>query len=370
MATSTRQWWLRDSGLVRRAVFYWVVLIAVTSTAGAPAGHKLTWPQSLRRSMIMWTVWAILTPLIIQVDRWLPISEESPFKRVALHIPLSLFFTTLMQLLMSYAVTVIVKSGPELSIDSFHLSFGNGVFQSNVLIYWVVLFAYITFRYHKHLKEQEIRAAELSRLASESRLETLRAQLHPHFLFNALNTISAHVERNPQTSRRMLEELEGVLRLSLEHSEDQEVPLAREISLVEHYLEIQKTRFEDRLTATVEVDPNVLSALVPTFVLQPLVENAILYGMSPRLELATVEVRAWRENGQLCLSVQDDGPGLPAGWDPERSVGIGISNTRERLRQLYGDRNQRFEIFGEPGKGVRVELAIPFHEGTATSAKH
>src|ERR1700734_3380480 len=139
----TRQWWLRDSGLVRGAIFYWVVLIAVTSTAGAPAGVRLTWPQSLRRSMLMWTVWAILTPLIIQVDQWLPISEESPFKRIAAHIPLSLIFTTLMQFLMSLAVTVIVKSGPELAIDSFDRSFRSGVFQSNVLIYWVVLFAYV-----------------------------------------------------------------------------------------------------------------------------------------------------------------------------------------------------------------------------------
>ena len=129
---------------------------------------------------------------------------------------------------------------------------------------------------------------------------------------------------------------------------------------MEHYLTIQKARFQDRLATIVKADSDVLKALVPTFILQPLVENAVLYGMSPRVEKGTVEVSAWRTNGQLHLAVQDDGPGLPEGWDPEQSVGIGISNTRERLRQLYGDGKQSFEILSEPGRGVRVEISMPF----------
>ncbi|HYL36732.1 MAG TPA: histidine kinase [Bryobacteraceae bacterium] len=341
-------------------------MLVVTSTQIAPAGQELTWLQALRRSTLSWTVWALLTPLIIKVDRWLPVSRGSLLERFALHIPLSLLFTTLKQLLVAGVIALFVKSGPELAIDSLRASL-KGTFQASVLAYWVVIFVYITFDYHKHLKEQEIRTAELKRLASQSRLETLRAQLHPHFLFNALNTISAHVERNPVSSRRMLEELEELLRLSLAHSEDREVPLAQEIAFVEHYLAIQKARFQDRLAAMVKVDSDVLQALVPTFILQPLVENAVLYGMPARLEKGTVEVRAWRTNGQLHLTVQDDGPGLPQGWDPEHSVGIGISNTRERLRQLYGDRDQTFEILSEPGQGVRVELSLPFRQSAATS---
>jgi len=361
MELLTEKWWRRQLDPLLPGVFFWLVLIVVMSTQIAPAGRELTWEQALRRSVLSWTVWALLTPLIIKVDQWLPVSRDSLFKRFALHVPLSLFFTTIKQLLAGDVMALFLKSGPEQSIDSLTVSF-KGTFQANVLAYWIVIFLYNIFEYQRHLKEHEIRTAELKRLASQARLEILRAQLHPHFLFNALNTISAHVERNPRTSRQMLEELEQLLRLSLEHSQEQEVPLAQEIAFVKHYLEIQKARFEERLTAMVEADRDILQALVPTFILQPIVENAVLYGMSPRLEKGSVEVRAWRDNGKLRMMVQDDGPGLPQGWDLDEGAGIGISNTRERLRQLYGDRDQTFEISSEPGKGVRVELSIPFRE--------
>jgi len=362
MQAMERQWWVRHMNALLPAGLFWLILVAVSSTQIAPAGLELTWPQALRRSAITWTVWALLLPLIIQLDRKLPVAKDSLFGRFLFHVPLSLLFPTLKQLLVAGVVAVFLKSGPELTIDSLHASF-KGTFQAAVLAYWVVIFLYITFNYNRHLKEQEIRNAELSRLAAQSRLEILRAQLHPHFLFNALNTVSAHVERSPLTARRMLEELEELLRMALAHSEDREVPLGREIAFVEHYLAIQKVRFKDRLVATVKADGDVLDALVPTFILQPLVENAVLYGLSPRMEKGVVEVRAWRSNGQLHLAVQDDGPGLPRDWDPEESVGIGISNTRERLRQLYGEPNQSFSISSEVGRGVCVEMSMPFHRG-------
>ena len=360
MDALNRQWWLKRAGAFLPLGFFWLILVAVSSTQIAPLGQELTWPQALRRSTISWTVWALLLPLIIKVDEKLPVAREALLKRFLFHVPLGLLFTALKQLLAVGVVAVFVHSGPELAVDSLPASF-KGTFQAGFMAYWVVIFLYVTFDYNRHLKEQEIRNAELRRLVSQSRLETLRAQLHPHFLFNALNAISAHVERSPVTSRRMLEELEELLRLALAHSEDREVPLAREIAFVEHYLAIQKVRFQDRLAAKVKADSEILDALVPTFILQPLVENAVLYGMSPRLEKGTVEVYAWRTNGQLHLSVQDDGPGLPRDWDPEESVGIGISNTRERLRQLYGENNQTFDIRSEAGQGVRVEISMPFH---------
>ena len=362
MEVLNRQWWLKRGRAFLPLGFFWLILVAVSSTQIAPLGQQLTWAQALRRATISWTVWALLLPFIIKLDERLPVAKDELFKRFLFHVPLGLLFTVLKQLLVVGVTAVFVHSGPELSIDSLPESF-KGTFQAGFMAYWVVIFLYITFEHSKHLQRQEIRNAELSRLASQSRLETLRAQLHPHFLFNALNTISAHVERSPVTSRRMLEELEELLRLALAHSEDREVPLAREIAFVEHYLAIQKVRFQDRLAATVKVDTDILDALVPTFILQPLVENAVLYGMSPRIEKGMVEVCAWRNNGELHLSVQDDGPGLPRDWDPEESVGIGISNTRERLRQLYGERNQSFTICSGASQGVRVELSMPFHRG-------
>jgi two-component system, LytTR family, sensor kinase len=200
-------------------------------------------------------------------------------------------------------------------------------------------------------------------LVSEARLETLRAKLHPHFLFNTLNTISAHVENDPRTARRMLEQLGQLLRFSLAYADDQEIRLEQEIEFIERYLDLQKTRFEDRLSTTVSVDPRVLDALVPTLILQPLVENAIRYSTAIRSGKSLVKVQAWKESGRVHIRVLDDGPGMPADWDPERDVGIGISNTRERLKRLYGEREQRFEIQSDPGHGVQVDLSFPFRSG-------
>jgi two-component system, LytTR family, sensor kinase len=340
--------------------FFWVFQVALTSTASGAAGHEMTRQESLQKSVIAWTVWAALAPIIVAIDRWLPLSREAIFKRLFIHIPFSLFFTALNVYADAISTALLVSRHAAIPApwEIVHGSFG-GQFQSRFVVYWLVLFVYITIDYSRHLGEREVRTSELERLVSEARMESLRARLHPHFLFNTLNTISAHVEREPRTARRMLEQLGELLRLSLDHADDQEIPLEQEIAFIERYLDLQKTRFEERLITILKVEPDVLDALVPTFVLQPLVENAIRYSTAERLGISCVEVQAWEEGGYLRLRVLDDGPGLPPGWDPERDVGIGISNTRERLRRLYGDREQYFSIRSEPGKGVQVDLTFP-----------
>jgi two-component system, LytTR family, sensor kinase len=354
----------------------WLVLVLVTFIPRVTGNFLLSsssstprWTQSLNISMLSWTIWALITPLIVAVDRWLPVSRDALFKRFVLHVPLSVLFTSLRILVFYGAAPWLLSAyGPVRHISPFEALRASlaGNFQYQYQVYWIVVTIYLTFDYHEHLRKRELRAPELDRLVSEARLEALRAQLKPHFLFNALNTISSQVEHTPQAARRMLERLGELLRMSLAHSEDQEVPLKQELAFVEHYLEIQRARFEERL-GTIVCDPDVTRALVPTFILQPLVENAILHGMSPDLTTSHLEVRAWRTNGHLHLSVQDNGSGLPDGWDPELSAGIGISNTRERLRHLYGH-DQTFKISGEPGKGVFVDLSIPFHESAYSAA--
>ena len=341
-------------------LFFWLFQVALTSTASGPPGHQYTRHESIEKSLMAWGVWALLAPLIVGIDRWLPVSRDAIFKRFLIHIPLSLFFTGL-NLYSDALITSVIysPSKPFPKPDAVIGEALGGLFQARFVVYWVVLFAYITLDYASHLKEREVRTAELERLVSEARLDVLRAKLHPHFLFNTLNTISAHVEREPRTARRLLEQLGELLRLSLTHAEDQEIPLTQEVAFIERYLDLQKAR-DDRLEAVVHVESDVLDALVPTFILQPLVENAIRHGTATRLEQGLVEVSAWRTNGQLHLRVKDDGPGLPPGWDSKVNAGIGISNTRERLRHLYGDRDQKFEISSEAGNGVRVELSLPF----------
>jgi two-component system LytT family sensor kinase len=354
----------RRSGFVRwlPVIVFWAMQVALTATVTVARGQVITRAQSFERSIVSWTVWALVAPVIVSFDRRLPIAKDALFMRFLFHIPLSLCFTAL-NLYADFAVSALLHSGGRATIPfDVVRDWFTGSFQGRFIYYWVVLLVYSTFDYASNLKEGEIRTAELERLVSESRLAALRARLHPHFLFNALNTISANVERAPRNARRMLEELGELLRLSLEHAEDSEIPLAQEMAFIERYLDRQKARFEERLTTSVKVNADTLHALVPTFILQPLVENAIRYGAAPISKKSLVEIQAWRSDGKLHLRVRDDGRGLPAGWDPERNVGIGISNTRERLQRLYGDREQSFSLVGDAGKGVCVDLEFPFRD--------
>jgi two-component system LytT family sensor kinase len=213
-------------------------------------------------------------------------------------------------------------------------------------------------KYQAHIKNRHTRVEELEQLLDKARLDALRTQLHPHFLFNALNAISAHVERDPRTARWMLERLGSLLRMSLEHAREQEMPLERELEFITCYIDLQKVRFDNRISLITEVPPDAMSALVPSLILQPLVENAVRHGLSSGSAAGHIEIRAQRDRDTLKVTVKDDGPGLPADWRPEHGYGVGLSNTRERLERLYGAA-QRFEIGNAPGGGVEVTLTLP-----------
>jgi two-component system LytT family sensor kinase len=225
----------------------------------------------------------------------------------------------------------------------------------------------IALKYRRDLKDRERKITVLEQLLGAARLDALRMQLHPHFLFNALNAISAHVERDPRTARAMLDKLGSLLRMSLEHAREQEIPLERELAFIESYVDLQKARFEDRLALMTNIAPDVLHARVPSLILQPLVENAVRHGIASGAAAGTIDIRAWRERDSLRLTVHDDGPGLPADWDPEHGFGVGLSNTRERLHRMYGG-SQRFEIAGAPDGGVQVTLTLPFTTATTAGA--
>jgi LytS/YehU family sensor histidine kinase len=231
------------------------------------------------------------------------------------------------------------------------------------VLFWTIIGVAIAataaaFKYRADIKNRHIRIDELERLLGDARLDSLRTQLHPHFLFNALNAISAHVERDPRTARWMLERLGSLLRMSLEHAREQEISLERELTFIGCYIDLQNARFDDRIAFTTDVEPDVKSALVPSLILQPLVENAVRYGIASGASAGHIAIRARRHADSLRLTVKDDGPGLPADWDAEHGFGVGLSNTRERLERLYG-KNQSFEIAGPPTGGAEVTLTLP-----------
>jgi two-component system LytT family sensor kinase len=221
------------------------------------------------------------------------------------------------------------------------------------------------YRYYRTTRQREIRTAQLERGLAQAELRSLRLQLQPHFLFNALNTISSTMYEDPRSADRMIGQLSQLLRLSLRTSHAQEVPLRDELEVLDCYLGLMRARFGNRLHATVHADPDVLDALVPSLVLQPLVENAISHGNASHASGGHVTVRASRTGDSVKLDVSDDGPGAPLGTDVF-GKGVGLSATRDRVRLLYGAA-QEFEAGNRDG-GFAVTITLPYRRGSAALA--
>jgi len=217
------------------------------------------------------------------------------------------------------------------------------------------------YRYYRVTRQREVRTAQLERGLAQAELRNLRLQLQPHFLFNALNTISSTMYDDPRSADRMIGQLSQLLRLSLRTSHAQEVPLREELEVLGCYLGLMTARFGSRLHVDVVAMPEVLDALVPSLLLQPLVENAIRHGNASHASGGSIEVRVERAGAMLRLSVTDDGPGAPPGADVF-ATGIGLSATRDRLRLLYGGAH-RFEA-GNRGRGFAVDIELPHRRAT------
>ena len=335
---------------------FWTAIGLFFASQSAP----MPWGGGFVMSMPRWYVWGLLTPLIWRTDRLLA-SGRSRNVRLLIHAPLGVVWT-LFAIGILYALQPVLSGGYPDSVFFFVVQ----RFQLNLLIYGVIAGVIVARDYAQQAQGREreatrlsVRAAQLERSLVEARLETLRSQLHPHFLFNALNTISAFTEQEPRKARRLMAHLGDLLRSSLDHAAEPEITLRKELCFLEDYLEIERARFEDRVTVRVEVDETTLDALVPTFLLQPLVENAIRHGITACNERGTVEVSIRRLAGQLLLRVCDDGVGLPAGWRPD-GKGVGLRNTAARLQELYPDAHS-FAVTGAPTGGTLVEIVIPYH---------
>jgi two-component system LytT family sensor kinase len=215
--------------------------------------------------------------------------------------------------------------------------------------------------YSLRLRARREQAIQLTSQLAEARIDALRRQLDPHFLFNTLNAIASLVERDPRGVRRMIARLGDLLRHSFEGGDAPEVPLRRELALLGLYVDIVRVRFQDRLTVDIAVDDDVLDALVPTFILQPLVENSVKHGVEKRTEGGRIVVEGARDGDTLVLRVRDDGGAAAADTlNAPTGRGVGVRNTRARLQQLYGSA-QRFTLARDGDRGVVAEIRLPYH---------
>jgi len=227
------------------------------------------------------------------------------------------------------------------------------------LVYGAVIGICYALDYYRKYREREIVATRLEAQLAQAQLDSLRMQLHPHFLFNTLNSIVGLVRDNKnQAAVSMLVGLSVLLRHTLDHSARQEVELREELNFIKLYLGIQEMRFSDRLRFELDIDPSTARALVPNLILQPLTENALRHGFARSAAAGVVGIRSAAENGYLRLTVYDNGAGLPDDWQMKSSTGIGLANTVARLHQLFDD-DQQFDIRNRDGGGVEAVITMP-----------
>ena len=346
---------VRSAGL---AILGWTAVAAVFALPGLSTGGD--WRRPLWSACAQWWSWGLVAPLIVAADRRLPCSEKDIGRRLLAHVPLSLAMTAL-YIYVAAAVRAAMGLGTWAAVSDLRLltSALQGMFLWSWLVYWLIVGAWLARQYHQRFLSSELRVERMERLSSDARLHALRLQLDPHFLFNTLNTISAQVEHHPKLARRMIEHLGDLLRLTLETRDRPDVSLAEEMAFLEHYLEIQRIRFGDRLKFDTSIAPEASHALVPALIVQPLVENAIRHGISKRASGGTVVVSAQVVGDHLTLLVQDDGAGLPADWQADVSSGLGLSVTRQRVLGLYPAGTSRFEVRRRTGGGTEVEIRLP-----------
>lgn len=319
-------------------------------------GQESSFWQWLGSQQSGWYVWALLTPAIAWLGRRYRLDREQWLRNLTVHLSAAVVLGAV-----EVAVQILgsmLSHGELITWGTYGGEYWRGLIWDgpwSFFIYWAILGVSYAFGYRASLREKELQASRLEAEISRARLDALQRQLQPHFLFNTLNSISVLMQKgDSSTANRMLGDLSELLRYVLSRDSDLQVPLADELEFVRRYTDIERTRFGDRLEVTVDAAPDSLGCLVPGFILQSLVENAIRHGTSKSTGNGLVRINAACHNGRLCLEVSDNGPG----FDGAPGGGIGIRNARQRLEHLYGA-DQVLDLRNAPNGGAVARLEIP-----------
>jgi two-component system, LytTR family, sensor kinase len=317
------------------------------------------WRQALLYGLPDALIWAALTPLVVYLARLVPPRRHRAHLVVLAHLALATAVAVL-QVSIDTTQNVVrdAAAGDPISFSFLFVKLLRYTMHLNVSLYLAIVGITWYVDHTRRTRERERQAAELRAQLSEARLDALRSQIQPHFLFNALHTVSALVEVDPAAARAVVHKLARLLRSSLNVGSVREIPLREELENVRAYLEIEQVRCADRLRIRVESDEASLACTVPGFILQPLVENAVRHGIGRRAEGGEIEVQAVANNGRLELRVCDNGTGLGNGDGGQLRCGVGLTNTRARLEAAYpGDHT--FELSTRREGGVVAHISIP-----------
>ncbi len=342
-------------------------LVALISALGAYVSEwgmiqPVPWGPLLRQQFKEWYAYGILSVGVLWFCGRNRLEPGHVGRWVMRHFGAALIYAALYAVLTSWWVSgerSVMHEGLILSFWYLMKNLCVHYLLTSMLMYWFLTFGHLGWHYYQRFREREVQAAELQRQLVEARLEALRMQLNPHFLFNTLHAISALVHENPDAADRVIARLSELLRMSLDQSQPQEVALSKEMAFLDRYLEIEKTRFGERLTIQKQIEPEAKEALVPYLILQPLVENAIRHGIEQREDNGRLEIAAWRKDRRLELRISDNGPGLPE-TGASRPAGIGLANTRSRLSHLYGS-DYRLDLKDGASGGLEACIDIPYH---------
>jgi glucose-6-phosphate-specific signal transduction histidine kinase len=315
---------------------------------------------TLKWAVSDWGPRMVLFPIVISMASRFPLDRDHWARNLPMHL-LGFALFTVAQSWMYLGLEALTDRWWEssMTVPALMALYLTKSAAMNLLVYAAGVALVQGLSIYEMYRERERRTLQLQGELATAHLEALRGQLQPHFLFNTLNTVTALLRRDPDGAERVITRLGDLLRISLQNTSRQEIPLHEELDFLDRFLEIQQVRFQDRLTVRRDVAPDTLDAAVPTLLLQPLVENAIKHGIEPNATAGVVTIRAQRRDEELLLEVCDNGNGLPAGGAASLREGVGIANTRARLEQLYGE-HHRFDLRDGDDGGVCVSITIPF----------
>jgi two-component system LytT family sensor kinase len=360
--------------ITRRAVLVWVagfvaaVLVLAASAAvvlyvgSLWAGRETTVVEALIGGSADWCLWLVLAPVVLWLAWRFPIGTRPWLPNVAVHLAagLGVALVDVAAFTWIYRATGVAYTEEPTYFQacaraaSLWLHWG-------LLVYWALVAGFHAVAYFRRAQQREIQTAQLESQLARAQLAALQMQLNPHFLFNTLHTIATYVrDQRRAAAVDLIAALGDLLRAALEGADSQEVTLAQDLSFVRKYLEIERQRFGDRLQVRIQVADPLLEARVPTMILQPLVENALRYGIGNPRDGGLVEIRADREDGTLVLRVRDNGAGFPAVPLRPADSHLGLLNTRGRLERLYGS-GGCLDVGNHPEGGAVVTVRLPWH---------
>ena len=341
---------------------YGVFNMIVVHTRSMLYGKAMSWTECALYELSYVWIWAAVTPLVLVLSRRFPLGPGHPWRNGFTHVLCAFAAAVLTKSLWDFtALPYVAPSLVPTDLESFQKSVIRAL-DFGVLHYFLIILGHHAVEYYRKYQDGLLRASQLEAKLATAQLHALKMQLHPHFLFNTLHSISELVHADPARAETMIVRLSDFLRLTLDHVGIPEVPLGEEIEFLRRYLEIEQMRFEERLTVDWEVDPALQLVRVPNLILQPIVENALKHGISRNTAQGILRISCMQEDGKLAMKVYNNGPAPkrePRNLAEPVREGVGLNNTRSRLERLYGgDHHIDFRHAAEGGFEVTIRIPM------------